>query len=424
MSLFDDLLENETIASMRARVVAYAKSAGLAITDWIEGDPAEQMLQTVALASFQLAQQITAAVRGFASLDTATDPGDDDPFDPDNVNRPPSKGFLSNKGENEFGTPRQGQTFAEVSVDFTNAGPGAETFFPDQLTFTWTLSGPPSPAPTYRNASAPSIYTNPDGSVTVPAATTISLPIQAEVAGKSSSAPAGAITLTTTLINNCSATNPAPVLGRDRENADDYRARCKEAPARVSLAGPYDAYDYFAKTNLDGTPLLNANGDVVGITRTQQTQESAVATVNVWFATSSGAPIADDVDAANNNIQIQSFAVPGARTYTGQAATETSIHVAGTGKIKARPGVSRGAVIDAILRALAKLFAQYPIGGRDQDGSGNGTFYAADIHGVAATAFPGLYDVVLSSPADTALVVGHVGTLNSLVIDWTIAVVP
>src|SRR5262249_30730704 len=140
------------------------------------------------------------------------------------------------------------------------------TFKPYGLVFTYTGGTPPSPAPTYRNTEDDSIYTNIDGSVTVGAGTSIVIPVKAEQLGVGSNAPPTVLSLTTTL-SGCSATNTASILSNAREPRDVYIARCRLAAARLSLGGPSDAYRYLAAKNLDGTPLLNANGDPVNITR-------------------------------------------------------------------------------------------------------------------------------------------------------------
>lgn len=428
MSFFDDLLPPETLAGVRAKVVATAQAAGLTtITSWAKGGTGEQMLQTGALVAYVFTGIVAKVVRGFASLDTATDPGDVDAFDPDNVSRTPARGFLSWLGENGFGTVREDATFATGVYTFANAGPGSRTFGPDALIFTWTSNTPPSPAPTYRNAADSTIYTNPDGTVTVAAGDSIDLPVRAEEVGARSSCPSSSLSLTTTLVG-CSGTNAAPIVGADREDADVFRARCRQAPARVSLGGPSAAYRYLAAKNLDGTPLINAVGAASAINRVYVSEDSSTGVVNAYYASASGPASSDDVTAANDNIESQAFAVPDAITFTGVAATATTIHVAGSVKIKAKAGVTAAAVKLAILLALGRKFSSNdfaPIGGLDQT-AGAGFIYTVDIQSVVAAAFPGIYDPVISAPggASTAIALGHVPVLDSDALDWLVTVVP
>lgn len=419
---FADFISTSTISAVRARIIGYAQDAGLAITSWVPGDVAEQMLELVAQVAFATDQAATRAIRGFASLDTSTDPGDVDDFDPGNASLPAEAGFLSALGAGTYYTTRASETFANGFVSFVNNGSVARTFGPDGLVFTWTVS-PPTPAPTYRNAADDTIYTNPDGTVTVGVGVTVILPIVAEDAGKGSNAPSGAISLTTSLLG-CTATNAVAVLGAERESRDVYIARCRQAPSRGSFAGARDKYDYLSAKNIDGTPLLNVSGTPVAITRTQKSESSTTGIVNLYFASDSGPPLAEDVDAANENITVEVIAVPGCITYAGVAAIEVMIHVVGTARIKAAPGISAALAKDAIVTALGDYAETIPIGGHDQV-SGAGVVYTTDLRSVAAGAYPGLYDVLVSLPATstTALAVGRVATIQSDVSDWTVTVV-
>lgn len=423
MSLFDDLIQNETVSGIRSRIVTLAQEAQLAVTDWIQGGIGQQIIEVMTSSGFATSSIVSKAIRGFASLDTSVDPGDEDPFDSTNVTLEPGPGLLSNFGENTFGTPRIEDTFASGFVTFDNSlGLVARTFGPDSLVFTWTDNTPPTPAPTYRNSPDPLIYVNFDGTVTVLAGATLVIPVAAEEEGARSSCPALSLSLTTALVG-VTATNDDAIVGQDREAAPDYRARCRQAPARVSLGGPQDAYRYFSRTNLDGTPLLNASGNPVATTRSYVSQDSATGIVQAFFAGPSGPSSGEDVDAANTNITTQVLAVPDAITYSGAAATGVSIHVVGTAKIKAAPGVTQTAVKQAIVDALSEAFADFPIGGFDQV-AGAGVIYTVDLQGIARGAFLGLYDVVVTTPAGatTPLALGEVATLNSVPGDWTVLI--
>lgn len=431
MTSFDDRIQNIPESSLRSQIIGYATAAGLKITNWRVQGVGNQILETVVSAVFIAAALVPTAIRGFASLDLSTDPGDEDDFDPDNEARTPGPGFLSNLGANTHGTTREEATFATGFVSFTNAGPGSRTIAPSDLVATWTGGTPPSPPPTYFNSNDPAIYVG--GTVTVPAGTTRLLPIQCQTEGAIGSAPSSVLTLTTSLLG-CSLTNADPILGNDREDADTYRARCRLASARLSLGGPAAAYEYLAAKNLDGTPLLNVSGVPTAITRAQVSQSSSTGIVNAYFGSASGPAISDDVTAANANIQAQAFAVPDAITYTGIAAISTTIHVQGTAKIrvKAGSGITRQTAAEAIVAALGKYFSLIPIGGVDQV-AGAGVVYRVDIQAFARPTdprFSGIYDLVVTVPAgDTAMVVGHIAVLQSAAgdgagsADWNITLV-
>ena len=285
--------------------------------------------------------------------------------------------------------------------------------------FTWTSNTPPSPAPTYVNVDDPDIYSG--GVVTVGAGSSLLIPIEAQEIGAASSCPPNSISLTTTLLG-CSATNPTAIVGSDRETVDLYVSRCKEAAARLSFAGPDDAFAYFAAKNLDGTPLINGLGNQVSITRAQVSGNSTTGVMTVYFASDSGAPISSDIDAANTNIEKNIFAIGDCITYTGQSATVDTLAVAGAVSIKARSGVTAAAVRAGILKALAEYQKKIPIGGFDRDSSGNGVVYTQDLAAAARSGFDGIYNVsaVVFHGISTAVFAGHVVAITSSLSDWTV----
>jgi hypothetical protein len=419
---FLDLIQPDTDADIRSRIKGFFVSAGMAVTNWREGAVIEQLYQASVDTVSAFTAIVAKAIRGTASLDTAVDPGDIDPYDSENETLDESPGFLSAKGLNDFGVERTGSSFATGDVLFVNAGAVARTISPYGLTFTWSENGPPSPAPTYHNVEDASIYVDGGGTVTIDAGSSLLLPVQCDIKGRQGSCSSGSLSLTTTLLG-CSATNPNPITGNDRISADVYRAKCKAAQARLSLAGPRKIYEYLANTNLDGTPLLNASGIAVGITRVWVSEDSTTGIAQVYYATPSGAPIAEDVIAANENILKEALALPGCMTFVGQAAIETSIIVAGSVRIKSRAGISVDLVKQGILRNLAETWQDFPVGGFDQI-SGAGTIYLNDIERIVGNGYKGLYDVILTEPsASTAIPAGYVATLDSLMSDWTVTVV-
>lgn len=423
MSFWSDLLTTTSADGARRMIIGYAQSAGLAITNWAVGGVGQQILEAVTETIANVTEVNAYVIRSYASLDTATDPGDPDPYDSANVDRTPAAGGLSHLGENVYGTVRDGATFASGTWTFDNtAGLVPRTFGPSSLVFTWTAVSPPSPPPVYYNGPD-AIYTNADGTVTVDAGATLDIPIVAFQEGAVSSAPATAITLTTSLVG-VTGTNADAVVGVDRETATAYRARCRLAPARTSLGAPPATLEYLATTLLDGTPLTNASGNNVANNRVYVSSDSATGVVDVYFAAPDGAASNEDVTAANANIQVDAYAVFDCVTYTGQAASEVAIPVVGTAKIKAGPGVVSATVRQAIVDALATAFQEFPIGGEDQT-LGAGVVYTRDLQAIAATAFTGLYAVSVTTPAgaSTALALGEVATYAGTIADWTLTIV-
>jgi hypothetical protein len=430
MSLFDDAIAGLTSSQVRATVLGYLQAAGLTVTNWRVVGVAKQMFEGFVAASQGYVASESAIVRGFASLDTSTDPGDVDAYDPNNQDLPAAPGFLSAMGANTFGTTREGANFATGICAFVNVGPSARVLAPGSVIWTWTAGTPPNPPPTYINTDDASIYL--DGTVTVPAGTSIDLPVRCQVQGAIGSAPGSSLSLTTTLVG-CTSTNPNAIVGNDREDAGTYRTRCRQAPARLSLGGPSDAYAYLATKTLEGDVLLNDADPPVptSITRVQVTQDSATGIVDAYYASGSGAAIAEDITAAVRNTKFNALAVPDAITFTGYAATPNTIHVVGTAKIKARIGITAQAVAEGIVASLVENGELIPIGGVDQI-SNAGVVYTSDLEAYARAGYPGLYDVVVTTPAglSTAIAVGNVPVIQSDAgdglgsADWTVTVVP
>jgi hypothetical protein len=420
---FLDLIQPGTVTEIRDKIRTFAVAAGLKITNWRGGGVGQQMFEmNVAMTDF-FTQAVAKAVRGVACLDTSTDPGDDDPYDPLNATLPVTTGYLSAKGESDFGTKRGAQTFASGVVTFVNAagtGSVARTIAPYGLNFTGTTVD--GITPTYHNTPDATVYTEAGGTITIPVGSSVDLPVECDFAGALGTRATSTLSLTTTLLG-CTATNAAPVTGNDRENVALYREACRAASARLSLGGPSAAYEYLANKNLDGTVLLNGSGNEVGITRTQVSQESTTGIVLVYYAAASGAPISEDVTAANLNIEQQCMAVPDCITFAGYGATEVSIPVVGTASIKLVAGVDANEVKAAIVAKLGEEWELIPIGGYDQDAFGNGSIYISDIEGIARSAYPGLYNVNCGADGSFAVAAGQVATLNTAVTDWTITVV-
>lgn len=424
MSSFLDLIAPETESGIRNKIRGFAITAKLLIDNWRVGGVGQQLFEmNVAMAEF-FTRAVAKAIRGTASLDTSVDPGDVDPYDSINVTLDQVPGYLSALGENTHGVTRQNKSFASGSVTFYNysgAGSQARTIAPYGLVFSGTTVD--GVTPTYHNTPDANVYTDPGGTITVPVGTSIELPVECDFAGSIGTRATGLVSLTTTLLG-CSATNANPISGNDREDAQQYRDTCRTASARLSLGGHSAAYEFLAKKNLDGTPLLNASGNEVGITRVFVSQESTTGIVTAYYASASGAPLSEDVAAANNNIESQCMAVPDCITFTGTGAIETTVHVVGTARIKQVAGLDVATVKAAMVSKLAEQWELFPIGGVDRDGTGAGVIYIADIEGIARSAYAGLYNVDCGLDGYFSIPAGHVAVLQNAVSDWTVTVVP
>lgn len=407
-----DLFTPPTLAEIKAKIGQFAGLGKLAITLWYSGSPGEQLFQAFARTAAVYVGGNAPIVRGFF-LDTATDPGDLDPYAPGNELLTPAPGFLSALGEQCFFTTRPGATFANTKITFHNGSNQAQVFSPGNAVV--AVLG--KPTLTFTNDHDPTFYTDPAGTRTLAAGQTLDVQFSADSPGSSFNAAPGELSVFVTGWPNVTVTNTGAALGTDRMGADAYRALCRTQAAATSPNGAPDSYLRLSRLNLDGSPLFNALGAAVGITKVFVSQSSTTGIVSVYYADGDGAADSNDVTAANANITANVIAVPDCITFNGYAATNTNIVV--TWAVKYRAKYLGAAILGpdvkaAIVAALTNRFqADYDIGGFDQT-AGAGTIYASDIRGVVERAHPAIYSAVLSSPAgDTAIALGHVAHLTT-----------
>lgn len=398
---FDALMRDIAVDEIASKMLGFAKAAKLKIKSWFKGGTADQLVVVISQTIFTFSAVAKQAVRG-QYLRIATDPGD--PGDPETT---PGPGWLSAKGENDYGTPRAEATFATGHVTLTGDG-GVHTFGPFDLTFQNASTGK-----RYRNAEDPSIYTNPDGTFTLGIGEVKTIPIVAEEEGTASNAIPGDVSILTSTLGDTTVTNADPILGMDREDRDTYIARCEFAAAATSPNGPADKYRYIATSaREDGTfgdtPSASPK---VNINRVQVTKDSATGIVDAWFAAPTGAPISGDFDVVNG--LIEKYAVPDCVTYTGHMAVEDTIAITYTVECSATPGLTETIVKNAIAAALGDWFSTIPIGGYKQDPGGNGTVFVTRIEAEIGKGHKSVFDVTVTLPAsDVSLTVGHVAVLG------------
>jgi baseplate J-like protein/ubiquitin-activating enzyme E1-like protein len=432
---FEDLYALPTLSQIKSEVLSIATAAELKVTSWILGRPSERWIEITARATELFAATVTTqAVRGFF-LDLATDPGDPGDLSADQTPRP---GWLSALGASWYGVNRRGQTFATTNELVTNVGSTPATFAPFDLTFERNTANADGGRPTYRNTTDPSIYTGLGGTLTLAPEATAIIPVIAEQAGSYGSAVAGAIsTVVTQSFGTLTCSNPSAAVGTDREAPDTYRARCRIAASRLSPGGPGAAYRYASNTARDGSPLQRFDGSgLVGITETYVSSDSATGKVTLYFRDKDGAPDAVDVSSANANITgialgvitdplgvlpdavtpLPTVSDPNTGGPGGAAAIAVPITLAGTAKIKARPGVTGSALIALAQQAIAEqldeiTFPAIPIGGLDQV-AGAGVLYRSDLQDDIRDSTDGMYAVNLTLPATstTAIAEGRVAT--------------
>ncbi len=444
MSFATDLFTPATLAQVRAQIISFAQSAGLAITSWASGGLGEQTLEYTSNAVTAQDAIIASMARGYGSLETATDPGDPDPYDPENVLLPAAPGYLSYLGLNTYACERQEETFATGFGVLTNNTGAPLTITADSLVFAWTGGSPPTPAPTYTNSYNAAFYTNPDGSLTIADTGSHIINFTCQTLGPVGSAPANVLTLVT-VVPGLTVANAA-LVGLARESAPVYRTRCREAAARLSLGAPAQSYDFLAAHTITGAPLDNANGVPVAITRVYVSPSSTIGTVTVYYASQTGPASTADVTAANLNISTYAYAVQGSVNFGpltgsdpggpgGAPAVAHNIGVSGTLKVPRNPSMTDAALIALVKAAivtgdlttgtgLPAYMGQVPIGGYDQT-AGSGKVYKTDIAAAVKDSYPGLYNVTLATPAgDTTLALGEIPVSTSIGSNWTVSVTP
>ena len=427
MSLY--LYTAETVVSVRSKIIGYAQSAGGALSNWIAGGVGFQILNTVSMTVQEFTSIAAKATRAFASLDTATDPGDLDPYDPLNQTYAAAPGGLSDVGSNFYGTERIDATEATGTITFANTGTGAvnQNLPAFSVTFQRSNANSDGTFPLYRNSAA--IVCNVGVTLT-------NVPIVAESPGSASNATSGQVTILVTTLPGVTVTNSGPVLGLDRQPADAYRVACRQAAALTSPNGPADAYRYLATTGRDdGTYGNSTTGNSLGITKVYVSQDSTTGIVQVFYAGfAGGSAISGSVAMANKILTSTPgvISVPDAITFSGAAATDDSYNItyslkipasavpgatAGTYAYPGAAGTAQATVFAAIDTAYEDLFGSatlMPIGGKDQT-AGSGFVYTEDLRGVlyqiqlnAGVNLPA-YAVTVTVPsgASTVVNVGH-----------------
>ncbi len=423
-----------TLRELKTVVLETADAVGLPTTTWVLGDPSERWIEIVARVVHAFVSTSVAQAFSGLFIDTATDPGDPGDVSADQTPRP---GVLSALGEGQRGVPRRNQTFATGVESVRNGNTFAITLRPGDLTFSRDFAADDGSFPTYTTTADDSIYTGAGGTVILLPDVAIDLPIQADIIGTYSDATATdqITTVVTGTFGSLTANNTGPVLGSERESRDDYRARLTRATARVATGGPVTLYEYAANTAADNTPLQRWDGTgPVAITRILVDGGFTTAgVVTVYLAGLGGAVDATDVESADANITgvprgvitNPIGVVQGVGTYSTQAATETSVIVVGSARIKAkdRAGVSDADIQAAIVAALSAYFSVFPVSGLDPVTPGAaGVMYRNDLECVVRDAFPGLYGITVSTPATATVAIlwGHVATIVTTMDDWSI----
>lgn len=364
-----DLITPVSQADVMNTLLSIAAAVGLPTTTWQSGNPIRTILSTVAQKVSDLSVVATQMTQGgFGDL-VSTDE------------------WADAWSQSIYNVTRIVATQATGLVNITASSSAATTSYnPGELIFAHATTGQ-----TYRNVASVSIVTS---------TTTSGVPVIADVAGTIANAVTAAVSLMVSTQVGLSVTNPASILGTDKETTPALVVRARRKLGSLSPNGPKDAYDFVA-TSL--TTLTSA------ITRTNTTASGGA--VSVYIANASGVVPAPDV--ALVQAAIDTFATPWAVTATAIAATPLVIPV--TYQVWTRGAALTSAQMQTVIAsALATFFASLRIGG-DVVPPDSGAVYIDAIQTAIANAAPGIRRVVVSDPAATvALTPNQVAVLGTL----------
>ena len=377
MSLsIDELTKPLTEDQVLERLLTIIEDLGLPARSWRKGGVARTILRAVARTYAGFTELMAAAIKsGF--LETA------------------DGAWLRLLAKFVYGVDFIPATFATGTLQFTNAGGGIYgPFQPGEVRALWPISATENKA--YTNTE---IFTLNPGDVKLVA-------FQAVELGSASSAPPGDIdTLETTMLG-VTVTNLEAFVGTDDEADEDLRQRCKDKLAALSFNGPRGAYAYAVRS------AKRTDGSAVDVNRLQVSPSSSTGIVNVWVASSSGAPIPSDLVFIADSIE--RIARPDSVTVNVYAATEVALSKSLTVWAKKTDGLSDTDLASIVDAALIAMTRTYPIGGIKKPPSVQGYLYATTIEGTAKGAHPAIF-AVDGVGADLPLADGQVATLATTI---------
>jgi hypothetical protein len=256
------------------------------------------------------------------------------------------------------------------------------------------------------NPTTKKIYVNRDAFHVLPNQTGVEITIDAEEIGAASSSDANEIVGIETPGNGLSCSNPAAVVGYDRESDPSLRLRCRLKLAALSPDGPRAAHEYIARTfDLNGGVVVR---DVKGI------WDSDIGEVTLYVAGPSGE--LDPTDVAKIQDAIDRLSTPTGIDVTVVSATNKSFDVTATVWFHSSLNVTTGDMQDAVAAYLTAFVAALPIGGEDT-GSGRKVYRAA-IEGAAQRVpnFPTITVSVGTPSGDTSLLASEVPVPGTMTI--------
>lgn len=355
MASLASLLVRQTKAQILEAGLAICRTLGLPVTTWQAGDPTRALFNYEA----EFLSTLEEVVLGYVAsgfLDYA------------------SGIWLKILAEQVYGVEVPEATFGTTTVDLTNAGDEDFSFDPGDILFRSNVDN----AITYRSTTGGSL--TPGGTLTVN--------VEATVAGSASSVGANELELATAL-SGVTGTNPTAATGIDEQDEATTRQQCRDKLDALSPNGPRGAYSYVARSRtLTGT---------TAITRVRVFSDSDTGDVDVILAGPSGAVAGPDV--ALVEAAILKWATPQCITPNVVSATPVTVPVTYQLWIYAASNKTSAEIQADIAAALATMFASRPIGGDIVSPATTGKLYKSLIESTIRGVFPEAFRVSVSLPA-------------------------
>lgn len=384
------LIVQSTKAAIFKKLVDIASAAGLTTETWESGDPTRELFAAVAERWETWEAIIPNVIRGgFLGL---------------------AKGdWLTLLLEQNYGVQRRAATFATCTVQITNStSENFGTIDVDDLTF--------------RNPSTDATFRNSTAGVLGPLAT-ITLDIEAEVAGTGGTSAIGTITELVPSVPGLTVTNTTAAVGRDQEAEEDARQRGRAKIAGgLSQAGPRGAYEYAILTDELQSDLVS------NVTRIRIIDEATDGSLPIFIAGDAGALTGPDVVKAQ--AAIDNWANPFVINALVFNASNVVIPIDYSLWVYDSINLTTSQVEDLVAAALLADFKDRPIGGDVVPPATSGKIYRDWIEGriLAAVAPHGFRCTVNAPVSDVDLAlsfaggsgVGEVATLGTVTPSVTI----
>lgn len=263
---------------------------------------------------------------------------------------------LDTLSEQTYRTPRLAATIATTLVTFTNGS--ITTYVVDAGDYLTLQVSDDETVGRYRV----------DGPLTLPPGATTGVLARAESPGSASNVAPGDIdTIEGSSFPDVSVTNTTSSSARDVESDPDLRSRASRRSSSLSIAGPSEAYEYFARGG-------EQNGEVdttvaaIGVTRVKVTTDEATGAVTAYYATGSGGISGTETtgNLGTINAKVLLRVVPTGTEYRGLSAAPLTINLSYVLYVRDDLFIDEQQLKDAVeARAVAYLTSpiECPIGG-------------------------------------------------------------